>query len=93
MMLASRARLLLGFPETTNQNARYNVWRSDIAGYMGQNGIVNQTQDGAEKWNNPMDYGISHQFARGYKASYLKGRNSLVLQEALQTVLMDVRGK
>ena len=48
-MLASRARLLLGFPETTNHNARYNVWRSDIAGYMGQNGIVNQTQAGAEK--------------------------------------------
>ena len=92
-MLASQARLLLGLPETTDQNARYAVWRSDIAGYMGQNSIVNQTQAGAEKWDELKDCTISHQYACGYKASYLKGRNSLALQEALQTILMDVRAK
>ena len=58
---------------------------------MTQHGIVNQTQAGAEKWDELKEHPISHQFARGYKASYLKGRNSAALQEALQTLLMDIR--
>ena len=92
-MLASQASLLLGFPDTPNQNSRYLVWRSDISGYMGQNGIISQTHAGAEKLDALKLYSISHQFARSYKASYLKGRNSAALQEALQTLLMDIRAK
>ena len=90
-MLASEARLLLRFLDTPTQNARYLVWRSDITGYMGQNGIISQSQAGTEKWDTLKMYAISHQFARGYKGSYLKGRNSVALQEALQTLLMDLR--
>src|ERR1700754_1108651 len=60
---------------------------------MGQNGIISQTQAGAEKWDALKLYAISHQFACSYKALYLKGRNSAALQEALQTLLMDIRAK
>ena len=72
-MLASEARLLLGFPDTPTQNARYLVWRSDLTEYMGQNGITSQSQAGVKKWDAFKMYAISHQYARGYKGSYLKG--------------------
>jgi hypothetical protein len=90
-MLASTARNLLGFPE--KENGRYNVWRTEIAGFMAQNNIENQTQAGAEKWAEVRDFAISHRYARGYKAGYTKGKNSATLQEALTTILADIRAK
>src|SRR5437588_9789292 len=92
-MLASETRLLLGFLDTPTQNMQYLVWRFDIARYMGQNGIISHSQAGTEKSDTLKMYAISHQFARGYKGSYLKGRNSVALQEALQTLLMELQAK
>src|ERR1700704_2396846 len=90
-MLASTARNLLGFP--AKEKGRYNVWRTEIAGFMAQNNIENQTQAGAEKWAEVRDFAISHRYARGYKAGYKKGKNSATLQEALKTILADIRAK
>ena len=90
-MLASTARNLLGFPE--KENGRYNVWLTEIAGFMAQNNIENKTQAGAEKWAEVRDFVIIHRYARGYKAGYTKGKNSATLQEALTTILADYPGE
>ena len=90
-MLASTARNLLGFPE--KENGQYNVWHTEIAGFMAQNNIENQTQAGAEEWAEVQDFAISHRYARGYKAGYTMGKNPATLQEALTTILANIQAK
>ena len=69
------------------------MWHYDIALYMQNNNIVNLKQARIEKWEGLKDFAISHQFVKGYKASYLKGRNSAALQEDLNILLIDIRPK
>ena len=39
------------------------------------------------------DFAITHRYAGSYKAGYTKGKNSATLQEALTTILADIRAK
>lgn len=93
-MKAKEARVWLGFPPNTAGSARYALWRSEIGGFMQMHEIQNKKQAGATKWQTLKNFAIGHRLTRGYEQAY-NGQDGVAkkLQEALETLLFDIRQK
>jgi hypothetical protein len=93
-MKSLEARAALGLPAGGDNNSRYTMWRDDVASYMKNNGIINRRQAGETKWKGLRVFAISHKYLRGYKAAWGKSdATAKRIQEALDTLLMDIRAK
>ena len=91
-MNASEARVCLGFPPNTESgNARYNLWRLEVVGFMQMQGYHNSIQAGTANWQKVKDFAIGHRLTHEFEQAY-NGQDGVAgnLQRALDALLMDI---